>query len=99
VNQVPSDIPLLSLAGRLREFFAAAGLLDRDAIALDEIALRRQLDPARCLLNFTGGLLGQAICVRSSRLPSQAEAFAKIRKLHLVYKDEMKFRLESILEE
>ena len=45
----------------------------------------------------TGGLLGKALCVRSSRLPSQAEAFAKSRRLNIVYKDNMLAQLESIL--
>ena len=45
----------------------------------------------------TGGILGTTLCVRSSKLPSQAEEYARSRRLNIVYKDDLESRLAALL--
>ena len=45
----------------------------------------------------TGGILVTTLCVRSSKLPSQAEEYARSRRLNIVYKDDLESRLAALL--
>ena len=45
----------------------------------------------------TGGLLGQALCIRSSKLPPQAVEFAESRHLRIIYKNELEKDLSALL--
>jgi hypothetical protein len=91
VEQLRTEIlSQLTLDRRLNE------LLDK----LTEELRERDLHPLKedlLTVSEVGGLLGRAICVRRSPLPTQAAEFALSRKLSVVLKDQLWSDLRTIL--
>jgi CRISPR-associated protein Cmr3 len=71
-------------------------LLDK----LEEELRERDLHPLKedlLMVAEVGGLLGQAICVRRSPLPLQAQEFARSRRISVVPKDRLLSALRNLL--
>jgi hypothetical protein len=59
--------------------------LEKELVDKDIKVIREDLLQA----SEVAGLLGSTICVRASVLPPHVAEFAKVRKIHVVYKDDM----------
>ena len=67
---------------------AARSLLDRIGGEL-EISQTKVLKEDLIAINDIGGLLGQVVCVRKSRLPDEAHAYARRNRIEVVHKEEV----------